>query len=790
MILHIDDLQWGDLDSADLLAGLLQPPDAPALLLLCCYRSEYAQNSPCLRRLLGPEGDGQGTLAGAIVRQIDVDALTPDEARDLARLLINSPGPVGETLVEMVARESGGSPYFVYELARYLTEGGDLSESLLAAGTFSLDEVLWRRVIALPQGPRRLLETLAVAGQPIRQGTACRAADLGSEGLSALAQLRAGHLVRGRGAGALDEIEPYHDRIRETVARRLRPADRVARHLRLAVELEADGDADPETLAVHFHAAGRPDDSAHYLARAAADAAEALAFDRAATLYRRVLDQLPQTSVEAPALLARLADALANAGRGGDAGAAFLQAAARAEPGQVHDLQARAAYQFLISGRIDEGLAAFDEVLARVGLHRPATPVGALVRMLRERLILATRGLGFHPRPAVEVLPASLARVDAARAVAVGISVGDVIQGSYFQTRSLRLALDAGEPERIALALSWEGVHSACAGRPALKRTRRLITLADQVARQVATPHATGMATLAAGAAAYFDSRFGEGLSLLDRATALFRDGCTGVVWELDTSQVFAFWALIYKGDLAELSRRYLSLDQEARGRGDRYMESTLGTYPGVLARLADDQPDEARDLADAAIARWSQNGFHVQHLTHYYGLTYADLYQGRGAAAHERSERAWPDIRASLLPRIQHVKVDVLHLRGRGALAAAVDAADPVPLLHAAEAFARRLDREKVAWGRVAAGTIRAGAACLKGDTSAAVNGLRATIAQAEAHQIGLFAASARRALGRLLGGDEGRELIARADADMTAQGIRDPARMAAGIAPGFPLS
>lgn len=783
LVLAIDDLQWGDVDSAALLCELLLPPDPPLLLLLCAYRSEYATHSPCLRMLLDPAVSG---LPADCRREIAVDALSLDDSRELALRLLGHDDQLAQFQATMIARESRGSPYFVYELVEHLRAGGDLEDRSSIRGSISLDDVLWARIERLPEGSRALLEVLAVAGQPMGQADTIRAAGLGPEGFGALASLRSNHLIRGTGSGALDDVETYHDRIRETILNRLEPARREHWHERLAVTLEASGRGDAQMLAVHFDAAGRPEKAGEYYVRAAREAAQALAFDRASQLFRRAVE-LRRGTPEEHALRRELARALADAGRSPEAAREYATACESAAPGEIQELRRALGFQLLMSGKIDEGMAVYRELLAHLGIRMAETPRQLLREMIVTRLILSIRGLGFRERRADEIPPDVLERLDTAQAVALGMSVVDWIRGSSFQSRSLLMALRAGEPVRVALSMGWEVVQSACIGRRAFRRTEQLIRRSRELAERLGDAHAIGMARLGHGAADFLSSRFRTGVTISDEATAILRERCPSAVWELDTSQMFAAWSLFYCGEVAELRARCPRIAREGRERGDMYLETTVNQFPRVATLLGDDDPDQARQLARDSIAKWSQQGFHVQHLTAFYGQMLIDLYNGDALGAWRRATATWPDLEASLLLKIQHVYIDSLQYSGRAALAAARLGEPAAPLLRHAERTARILVRQRLPWADAFAAHLRAGIASIRGDEAASVSLLRRAMEGFDQGGLALYAASARRVLGRLVGGDEGRALVARCDEWMAGQGIRVPEKMVRACVSGF---
>jgi hypothetical protein len=182
---------------------------------------------------------------------------------------------------------------------------------------------------------------------------------------------------------------------------------------------------------------------------------------------------------------------------------------------------------------------------------------------------------------------------------------------------------------------------------------------------------------------------------------------------------------------------------------------------------------------------QWSQQGYHIQHKEWHGAEVQIKLYRGDGGAAWRFVEtRYGPYLARSLLMRIQKIRIFFFERRARCALAAAVGARDPGPLLKAAERDARRLQREGMAWSRALACPILAGMAATRGDRSGAAILFAEAVTQLEGVDMNLYAASRRR-LGEILGGEEGRAEVERADSWMRQQGIQNPARMADVFAP-----
>jgi serine/threonine protein kinase/predicted ATPase len=304
LVLYIDDLQWGDIDSAQLLASVLAQSPAPRMLLLLSYRSEYAA-SPCLREF------GRAWESGQLPwTELEVLPLTPEESRRLAtELLVGSAVDSAqiERAVERIVEQARGSAFFVQELAENARGGVEWQASTAGNATTqlgALDEVLWKRVQRLPEEARLLIKMVAVAGQPILIGDLLHTRSLATIPQHAVKLLRTARLVRSTGGKLTDEIETFHDRVRESIAMYLAPAESRDYHQQIADALEQNAASAPETIAGHLQAVESPRAS-HFYELAGERAIQVLAFDRAEE-YLRLAAKLAASPVDRARVETRL----------------------------------------------------------------------------------------------------------------------------------------------------------------------------------------------------------------------------------------------------------------------------------------------------------------------------------------------------------------------------------------------------------------------------------------------------------------------------------------------------
>ena len=102
------------------------------------------------------------------------------------------------------------------------------------------------------------------------------------------------------------------------------------------------------------------------------------------------------------------------------------------------------------------------------------------------------------------------------------------------------------------------------------------------------------MSILADGIIATTAGEWKKALTLSEQALAILRDQCVGLTWELNMAQNLVIWALMYLGELGEVSRQVPALLADARSRGNLYLATELCTRSNYVWLAADD-PDEGR---------------------------------------------------------------------------------------------------------------------------------------------------------------------------------------------------
>jgi len=777
LVLVIEDLQWGDMDSAALLSNLLRDPDPPSMLVVLSYRTDEGHATPAFRAF-------QRRLAeeGTEVVEVPVEKIPPAESETLARALLGSDRADAEAEGAWIAKESGDNPYFIGELSRHLRSGIGV---LQGPGEHTLDGYILFRVASLPEPSRILLETLALAGHPVEWDVLRRACRIEPAGAEALTPLRAGHLISAQG----QLLEPYHDRIRQSVLRGLPEAKARALHLALAEAMEQAQRPDAQALCLHFQAAGALARAGEYALKAAEQAVTALAFVRAAEFYRRALHLTEAEGSEYLEILLKLGDALASAGLGNQAARIYLEALPLAPAAASPRLQRRASEEFFRSGRFDQGEAALAAVMERIGMKLAQPPWRARLGELWCRLRLRLRGYGFQQRTEAQIDQADLDRIDTCWAAAMGLGPVDHIRGGEFQARHLLLALHAGEPFRVVRALALETAYVSHRGNRGAKAAQKLQDLTLALAERIGHPNPVSRALAAAGTAALMQGRWKAAVEHLERAETLLKDNCTGLDFELHQAQFHSLLGRQQMGSLRDMEIRLSARIQAAQDKGDLLAMTNLKT--GILPQvhLAHDEPARALRELQQTIGEWSSAGFHLQHYHALVAKAEVLLYGGDPEQALAELAGHWRRLRRSMLLRVQGVRITCLELRARAALALVLQkqpgSGRREALLRSAHRDLRRIEREGVGYGGALALRLQALEA-LAGDRPDEAGAL---LFQAElafqACGMMLHAMVARHRRGRMEG-PSGAEQVEAAERWMRGQKIVNPGRFVAMHLPG----
>ena len=254
LALFLDDLQWLDAATLDLLEDLLTPPGVPHLLLIGAYRdNEVTAAHPLTRKLEAIRN------AGADVHEIALAPLACEDVRQLVADALHCEPEDADQLARLVHEKTAGNPFFTNQFVSSLADEGMLVfdhaaarwswdlERIHAKGyTDNVVDLMVGKLTRLQAETHQALQQLACLGNSAE--TAMLSIVLGSsEGKvhAALWPAVRQELVER----TLDAYRFVHDRVLEAAYTLIPEGERAAEHLRIGRLLAAQ--TPPEAIAEH-----------------------------------------------------------------------------------------------------------------------------------------------------------------------------------------------------------------------------------------------------------------------------------------------------------------------------------------------------------------------------------------------------------------------------------------------------------------------------------------------------------------------------------------------------------
>ncbi|MEZ4383122.1 MAG: AAA family ATPase [Nannocystaceae bacterium] len=759
VVLVVDDAQWGDADSVDLLAPLLTVPGLRPVMIVFIHRTTQWASSAFGRALEAKIDKG----IPCDVHRLDLGPLRPEHARRL--VVARAPGPLAEAQLRWIVELAAGSPYLLDVYIRLLSEEREVSGG---------EDLVERRLADLSGEERRFVDAVAIAGAPTELIPAIAAAGVRAPGRRLLARLRVERVLAFDRGGGRRRVMIAHDLIRIAILERVHPAVQRDVHARLGDALIAEGGRDAGRIGRHLLAAGRREEGRRYALAGASEAEDARAYARAAELLGLVLETSADDDRERVRLRERRADLLIAGGRGHEAAELLLTLAGEAVGERARALRRRAVEALMIVGEVERGLEVLAPLLRELRLPPVRRGLGGLLQLSGQgaRLLLRCRGAALSPR--ADALAAE--RADACWVGAKGLIFIETGLATSLLVQALFFGAASGSRRRFGRVMGV--IAGFFPSVPGLRRVtkiwlERLREWGDE------DPYLRASETLWRGFRALADGEYVAAREHGERARELL-GGVSEASWERVQAASALARTLRGQGEFASQSELCRKQVREAERRGDLYGQVLFSDY-GLLALIAAGGVDEARQRLRWISERWLPERFTVTDFYCVVFACYADLAEGDAQAAASRLIEARWRIRKSGAYMLSISRVDVTILEGRIVASLGDDA--PRGLTSLAKIIAA-LGREETPDARGNAALLAASAAARRRDHAAAEAALDEAFAVFAGAGIAMEGAATRLRRAELRGDDD----VARAMlAELRRLGAWSPAGWAAVIAPGF---